>query len=159
MITPDLLRHYTFFEFLKSNQLKAVAKIAREESFESGDIIFRENDHADWLYILVKGSVDLFFTIEVEYHPELRKELLFGTINPGELFGISALIEPHILTSSARTSKPCQVIEIEAASLLELCNKDERLAYGLVRQVAKSCMERINATRLQLAAAWSTMYS
>ncbi len=159
MITPELLQHYPFFGFLTPVQLKAIARIAKEESLESGRIIFREHEHADWLCILVKGNIDLFFTIEVEYHPELRKELLFGTINPGELFGISALIEPHILTSSARTSKPSQVIKIEAPRLLALCNKDEQLAYGLVSQVAKTSMERLNATRLQLATAWSVIRS
>jgi CRP-like cAMP-binding protein len=159
MITPELLHHYPFFGFLTPVQLKAIARIAKEETVESGTIIFREQEHADWLCILVKGNVDLFFTIEVEYHPELRKELLFGTINPGEIFGISALIEPHILTSSARASKPSQVIKIEAPGLLALCNKDERLAYGLVSQVAKTTMQRLNATRLQLATAWSLIRS
>jgi CRP-like cAMP-binding protein len=158
MVTPELLHLYPFFGFLSPAQLKTLAKIAREEAFESGSIIFRENEHADWLYILVKGSVDLFFTIEVEYHPELHKELLFGVINPGELFGISALIEPYILTSSARAAKPSQIIEIEASGLLALCNEDEELAYGLIRQVAKTSIERLNATRLQLATAWSTMW-
>ncbi len=159
MITPQLLNHYPFFSFLKLTQLKAIAKISSEESFESGAIIFREREHADGLYILVKGSVDLFFLVEVEYRPELTKELLFGTINPGELFGISTLIEPHILTSSARASKPSRVIKIQAEGLLDLCSKDENLALGLIRQVAKSSMERLNATRLQLATAWSTVYS
>jgi CRP-like cAMP-binding protein len=159
MITPELLHHYPFFGFLTTAQIKAMARIAKEESVESGTIIFREQEHADWLCILLKGNVDLFFTIEVEYHPELRKELLFGTINPGEIFGISALIEPHILTSSARASKPSQVIKIEAPGLLALCNQDERLAYGLVSQVAKTTMQRLNATRLQLATAWSVIRS
>jgi CRP-like cAMP-binding protein len=159
MITPELLHHYPFFEFLTPAQLKAIARLAKEETVESGTIIFREHERADWLCILVKGNVDLFFTIEVEYHPELRKELLFGTINPGELFGISALIEPHILTSSARAAKSSQVIKIEAPGLLALCEKDERIAYGLARQVAKTTMQRLNATRLQLATAWAVVRS
>jgi CRP-like cAMP-binding protein len=157
MITPELLRHYKFFNFLTPTQLKAIARITKEETFESGTNIFHENALADGLYILVKGSVDLFFTVEVKYRPELRKELLFGVVNPGEFFGISALIEPYILTSSARASKPSLVIKIDATGLLALCNKDEKLAYGLIRQVAKTSMERLNATRLQLATAWSTM--
>jgi CRP-like cAMP-binding protein len=156
MTTPEVLHHFPFFGFLSPAQLKAVATFAEEETFETGQVIFHEGDHADWLYILVKGSIDLFFTIEVKYRPELTKELIFGVINPGEMFGISALLEPNILTSSARTSRPCQVIKIKAAGLLALCESDEKWAYGLIRQVAKSSMERLNATRLQLAAAWST---
>ena len=156
MITPEVLHHFPFFGFLSPTQLKAVAKFAEEETIEAGQIIFNEGDQAEWLYILVKGSIDLFFTIEVKYRPELTKELIFGAINPGEIFGISALLEPYILTSTARASRPSQVIKIKAAGLLALCESDEKWAYGLIRQVAKSTMERLNATRLQLATAWST---
>ena len=36
---------------------------------------------------------------------------------------------------------------IEAAGLLVLCNRDEKLAYEFIRQVAKATMERISASR------------
>jgi CRP-like cAMP-binding protein len=159
MVTPELLYQYSFFRFLNKTQLKAVARITKEEVFKSGEVIFREGAHADWLYILAKGSVDLYFTVEVPYRPELNKELLFGTVGPGAIFGVSALVEPHQLTSSARASKASQVIMIEAAGLLALCNKDEKLAYGFIHQVAVAMMERINATRLQLATARLTVPS
>lgn len=77
-------------------------------------------------------------------------------IGPGELFGISALIEPHILTASARASEPSQVIQIDMEGLLVLCEQNERFAFSLMDQVAKTTMERLNATRLQLAAVWSS---
>ena len=105
MITPELLYQYQFFRFLNKSQLKSVARIAKEENFDGGQTIFHEGKRAEWLYILAKGSVDLFFIVEVPSRPELNKELLFGTISPGEIFGISALIEPHMLTSSAHAFK------------------------------------------------------
>ena len=159
MVTPELLYQYPFFRFLNKSQLKAVAGIAKEAVFESGEVIFREGKHADWLYILAKGSIDLYFTVEIPSRPELNKELLFGTISPGAIFGVSALVDPYLLTSSARASRPSQVIMIEAAGLLALCNKDEKLAYEFIRQVAMAVMERIGATRLQLAIARSTVAS
>ncbi|MGE5225114.1 MAG: Crp/Fnr family transcriptional regulator [Omnitrophica WOR_2 bacterium] len=157
MVAPELFHHYPFFSFLKTAQLQALAGISREESYPAGTIVFREKEPAGWLYILVKGSIDLFYTVEVEYHPEQRKELFFGVINPGDFFGISALIEPHVLTSSARAAKASHVIKIDAAKLQALCDADEKLAYGLITQVAKATIERLNATRLQLATAWSTL--
>jgi CRP-like cAMP-binding protein len=156
MLAPELLLRYPFFDFLTLDRLKAIARISKEESYARGTLIFRENERAEGLYILEKGNVDLFFTVEVEYHPELHKELLFGVINPGEFFGISALIEPHILTSSARASSFCQVIIIDAVELLALCDRDGQLAYGLMHQIAKASIERLNATHIQLATAWSS---
>lgn len=155
MVQPELLSRYPFFSFLKPAQLKKIARVAQEESYDRGAILFREKEPADAFYILQKGSVELFYVVEVEYHPELRKELKFRVIYPGESFGISAFIEPHILTSSARAVEPSRVIKIDAAPVLEICQKDEKLAYALIYQVAKVAMDRLGAARLQLAAAWT----
>ncbi len=154
MVPPELLSRYPFFSFFKPAQLKKIAQAAKEASYERGDVLFRENDPADTFYILLKGSVELYFAVEVEYHPELRKEFKFRVIYPGESFGISAFIEPHILTSSARAVEPCQVIRVEAAPVLEMCRRDEKLAYALIYQVARAAIDRLNAARLQLAAVW-----
>jgi CRP-like cAMP-binding protein len=156
MIAPKLLQTTPFFDFLSAAQQKNIAHISQVKTYQGGDYIFREKDRAQDLCILVQGKVDLFFTVEVEYHPELRKELLFSVIGPGELFGISALIEPHILTASARASELSQVIQIDMDGLLALCDQNERFAFSLMDQVAKTTIERLNAARLQLAAVWST---
>lgn len=157
MIAPKMLHPIPFFDFLTDSQRKSIADISDVYSYQASEVIFREKERARDLCILVQGSVELFFTVEVEYHPELRKELLFSVLGPGELFGISALIEPHILTSSARAAKPSHVIKIDMDGLLALCSQNEKFAYSLISHVAKTSLERLNATRLQLAAAWSTV--
>lgn len=151
MITPEMLRIDPLFSSLSKNELEAITIISKLVNYEAGEVIFKENQPADALYLLLKGAIDLFFTVEVEYHPELNKELLFGTVNPSELFSISAMIEPFILTSTARASKPSQVIRIDAIALRGICAEDRHLAYTLTSQLAKIAIERLNSTRLQLA--------
>ena len=157
MDNPKILHQYAFFALLSSTQLKSIAKIAREISYDIGTMVFKEGENADGLYILVSGSIDLFFTVDVDSRSEDRKELHFGIINPGELFGISALVEPYTLTSSARVTKPSIVIRIDGTSLQNLCMKDDKLAYAIIQQVARTSMERLSAARLQLATALSTV--
>jgi CRP-like cAMP-binding protein len=113
-----------------------------------------ENDQARWFYVLLKGSVDLYFAIDVGIYPVVHKEIVFDTVHPGEILGISALIPPNIFTSSARTPDGCDVMKIDAAKLSALCQKDVRMAYKFIHQVAKVTIERLHATRLQLATAW-----
>jgi CRP/FNR family transcriptional regulator, transcriptional activator FtrB len=155
MVLPGLIERYPLFSFLEPEKLKSIAEISKEESFECGVIIFHEKQRADWLYILMEGGVELFYTVEVEYCPEQRKELVCGEVCPGEVFAISALNEPHILTLTARTSKPSRMIKIDAIRLQALCEKDDQLAYGFMKQVAKATIKRLNATRMQLASVWS----
>jgi CRP-like cAMP-binding protein len=153
MISPELLRRYPFFGTLGDEQLRNIAMIADEETHEKGKILLKEKAPADDLFLLIKGSVDLLFTVEEEYHPERHKEFPVGEINPGEIFGISALIEPHQYTSTVRTAGPAQVIHINGGALRELCAADPSLACHLFAQVAMLALERLNATRVQLAAA------
>jgi CRP/FNR family cyclic AMP-dependent transcriptional regulator len=153
MISPELLRRYPFFGTLSDEQLRQIAMIADEESHEAGKILLKEKAPADDLFLLIKGSVDLLFTVDEEYHPDRHKEFLVGEINPGEIFGISALIEPHQYTSSVRSDGPVQVIHIDGVALRQRCADDPRLACHLFSQVAKLALERLNATRVQLAAA------
>ncbi|HEX6303490.1 MAG TPA: cyclic nucleotide-binding domain-containing protein [Anaerolineales bacterium] len=153
MVTPDLLRYYPLFSIFNPEQLKNIAQIAEEATFGRGVIIFQEGGPAEAVFILLRGSVELYFTVEVEYKPELRKELFFDVIKPGEVFGISALIQPNGLTATARVAHPSRVVRIDAGALLALCEQDDEAAFQLMHRVAQAAMERLRATRLQLGAA------
>lgn len=153
MISPELLRRYPFFGPLTDAQLKAIAMIADEVTIEEGVTLFKEKEPAEAMYILKEGSIDLFYIVEDD--PEFRKEFPVGEINPGEPFGISAIIDPYILTSTARAAVSSQLVKITASPLRALCEVDNELALIFLRQVAKAALERLEATRVQLAAAWA----
>lgn len=76
-------------------------------------------------------------------------------VNIGEPFGISTLIEPYVLTSTARSSNTSRVLRFDGNALRELFAEDQELELLLLRQVAKTAVERLHATRTQLAAAWA----
>jgi CRP-like cAMP-binding protein len=151
MISPELLRRYPFFGFMGDTQLKAIAMIAEESTYEKGQTIFDANQAANTLYFLEDGSASNYFVVKDNDKP--IKELYIGDINPGDIFGISALIEPYIYTAAMRAEKTCRVIKIEASALRALCEVDLKLSCGLQRAVAKATMERLHSTRVQLVAA------
>jgi len=149
MVSQELLRRYTFFASLDETQRKAIAQIADEVHCDAGVKFFEEGESADTLYLLLAGSVDLYFNILTEQH----QESLIGEVNPGEPFALSALIPPHILQHTARAGKPCHVLKMPARALRGLCDKDVTLGYILMRQITQAAMERLHLTRIQLAAA------
>ncbi len=155
MISPELLRRYPFFGSLSDTQIKALAMIAEEKTFAKGTIIFKEGTPADAFYLLVDGGVSLYFEANVEYQPKTRKDFLVGEINPGEVFAISAIIEPHIYSTTVRADKNCQVVKFDSAALNELIEKDPGLNCTLTRKIAMAAMERLAYARVQLAAAWA----
>ena len=154
MISHQLLRRYPFFGFLDEVQLRAIAMVAEELLLESGQTLFTEGQPADALYILEDGYIELYYLANESESLDFNG-ILVGGICPGEVIAISSLIEPHILTSTARASKPSRVIKINACALLDLLKTDRRLAYVLTHQAAKTAVERLLTTRIQLAAVWA----
>jgi len=155
MISPELLRRYPFFSQLTDRNLKAIAMISEEYEVKAGKIIFEEKKPSRTLYFLIDGSIDLINSVEVGNKPKIRKEFLVGEINPQEVFGISAIIEPHILNATGKAAKDCRFIAIDANALLALMELDCEMGYIFMCHIAKAAMERLIATRVQFASAVS----
>ncbi|MBI5838686.1 MAG: Crp/Fnr family transcriptional regulator [Chloroflexi bacterium] len=153
MISPELLRRFPFFNFMDDTQLKAVAMIAEELTYEKDEVIVVAGKPADNFFFLMDGDAAYYAVVTSEHDPYYKKEYFVSDINPGEIFGISALIEPYIYTATLKAGKVSRVIDIKASALRALCEVDMKLSVGLSRAVAKAAMERLQHTRIQLVAA------
>lgn len=152
MIPLELLHRFPFFSFMNDKELKALATIASEIQLEPGDVLCETNTPANALYFLTKGSLPYYIVVTTEHVPDYRQEYFVGYINPEEIFGISALIEPFYYTATLRAEKPCRVIKFDAAALRALCEVDPQLSVGWMKAIAKAAMERLQMTRIQLVA-------
>lgn len=155
MISPELLRRYPFFGTLDADDLEAIAMLADEESIPKGIKIFEEGGEAIKLYLLMEGSVELYYHSQKIFNPNTRKDFYIGDINPGEVFSISSMIEPYTLTATAVAAQTCRVIKIDAVTLRQMFDEDPLLGYRIMLQTTKAAYERLAAVRAQLAAAWA----
>lgn len=152
MISLERLQRFPFFAFMDEKELKAVATIAQELKFQAGDVVCTANTPADALYFLTEGNIAYYMVVTTEHQPDYRKEYFIGEVNPEEIVGISALIEPYRFTATLRAEGPCSLIKIDASGLRALCEVDARLSIGLLKSLAKAAMERLEMTRVQLVA-------
>ena len=53
----ELLKQVVIFRDLDDVELAQIAEVCKEESFVSGDYIFREGEHGNRLYLIVSGEV------------------------------------------------------------------------------------------------------
>jgi CRP/FNR family transcriptional regulator, cyclic AMP receptor protein len=153
MISPELLRRFPFFGFLVETQLKAVAMLSEALDVEKDTNLFETDQSAEALYVMVEGSIDLNYKVIDRDDPKLVKEFFISELNPGDIFGLSALLEPFKHTMTAKVLAPSKVIRIEASGLRALSELDAKLSAGLMKATAKAAMERLHDTRVQLAAA------
>jgi CRP-like cAMP-binding protein len=150
MISPELLRRYSIFALLSDEQLKAIAMIAEEKTYARDAILLKENTPATKLILLLEGDVDLIFSGGGE---GAISNALVGSVAPGELLGVSALIEPYTYISSARATAPAKVVEIDGLAVRALMEVDKQLGCALMRNVATAVLERLKYTQVELAAA------
>jgi CRP-like cAMP-binding protein len=150
MVSPELIRRYPFFGGLTESQLAGIAMIAEEVSFPKGTAIGEGGRPATKLYLLTGGSVDLLYSGGGEGR---IANALVGEVSPGEVFAISALVEPYRLTTTLKAAEDVCAVAIDAPGLRTMFEVDARLGYVLMRNLAKAVMERLDAVRVQLAAA------
>jgi CRP-like cAMP-binding protein len=150
MVSIETLRRYQFFNHLTQDQLKAIGMIAEIESYPKGAIVARENASATNLYLLLEGDIDLIYSGGGE---GAIVNALVGSIAPGEVFGVSSMIEPYLFISSVRAAMPIRVIAIDSIALRALSEIDAKLGFGLLRNISAAVLERLKFTQMELAVA------
>jgi CRP/FNR family cyclic AMP-dependent transcriptional regulator len=150
MVSPELLRRYPFFASLDEKQLETIAEITHEKSYPKGASLVKENTNATCLSLLIEGDIDLIFSGGGE---GAISNALVGSIAPGEVYGVSALIEPYRYTATAKATMPVKVLEVDGLILRAMLEKDCRMGYIMMRNVAIAVLERLRYTQVELAAA------
>jgi CRP-like cAMP-binding protein len=145
MISTEILRRYPYFADVSEDSLREVAMIAEEETHSAGDVLFREGDRADRLYIIVKGEVDVQYTLG---SGELRT---VDTVVAGELLMWSALVEPYKSTAIGTTRQDTELVAIDGKGLRDLCEKDHGLGYRMLISLTQLLAARLEGARVQLA--------
>jgi CRP/FNR family transcriptional regulator, cyclic AMP receptor protein len=136
--------HGGFLQSLTRSARTQVMSLAESLHFDTGDVIFRQNDPSRYLYIIKNGGV----AIEVYLPPRGVRRIL--TLGPGELFSWSALIEPRTETAMARAIESTNVFAIKGSALIGLCLKDCPLGSEIYRVLATLISMRLRATQFQL---------
>lgn len=95
----EALRRVDLFEGLTAAELALLAERLKPAPFSRGDVVTQQGTRADWLYILVSGSVDVF--VENGEHERAK----VAELGPGSVFGEMGLMtgEPRAATIVART--------------------------------------------------------
>lgn len=88
---------------LETIQLKmAPSQGINKLHFEAGDLIFKEGDVGDYLYIITQGSVDV-----------IKGDKVVAKLKKGEFFGEIALLNQRKRTATIRASEPTDVLALK----------------------------------------------
>lgn len=145
MISPEVLRRYTYFAGINEEGLKQIAMIADEKAIPANTRIFNEGDPASHMLIIAQGEINIEFQLG---SGELR---IVDTMVEGDLLGWSALVEPYKMTANGTATKNTELVRFDAVKLRQLCEKDTTLGYHVMVQIAKLLAHRLEGASVQLA--------
>jgi CRP-like cAMP-binding protein len=122
------IQEVELFQGIPSHIIDEIAELITQESHKAGQVLFRDNDFADYLYILEEGEVNL--TIPGDKH------ISFPVVTAGSVFGWSALVEPRRYTASSECVKDCKIIKIDADRLMRVFQMHPAEGLSIMRRLA-----------------------
>lgn len=129
---------------LPPHAVSLLAGIGELRSHPAGSTLLREGEATTEFGIVVSGRLALRTLV-----PE-RGPVTILTVEPGDVFGWSALVEPHVSTSTVVALEPVETIVFDGAALRRLLAADSALAASVYPRLLAAVSRRLVATRTQL---------
>ncbi len=121
-----------------------LVSIARRYQAPAGTTLLAEGQLANELGIVVSGRVSLRTLV-----PE-QGWITILTVEPGDIFGQSAIVSPYRSTSHVVALQPVDVLALDGPALRAMLATDHDVAAVLYPRVLQAMARRLNATRLQM---------
>jgi small-conductance mechanosensitive channel/CRP-like cAMP-binding protein len=129
------LESHPLFQGLPYEVLEQMAREVRCLPYARHQVIFRQGDPPDGVYIIMEGQVGIW----VRRHKHERRIALLG---PGDIFGEFALIRPDVRTGTARAVQDAWVIRLPLETVRRWMERYPAIRDNIV-QLFESRMEAL----------------
>ncbi|MDI7260480.1 MAG: protein kinase [Thermodesulfobacteriota bacterium] len=136
------LRDYEIFKDYSDELLTELSNVIIEKEFEENEIIFREGDEGDSVYIVTEGEV----AIKRSLDKPGDEEKTIAMIEKGNFFGEMALFDSKPRSGSAYASRKSRVLILKKEDFLGLTKKDPNTAMTTLMTINKVMSERLRKT-------------
>jgi signal transduction histidine kinase len=123
--TPDSY----FLDLLASVDRSLLDRLMSEQSYARGDIIFKEGDRGDSMYLIRSGRV-------VVVKGDLKSPTILGYRGPGEIIGEMALLEGQPRSASIIATERLRMLQISRESFQELLSKEPTLGMSIMASLS-----------------------
>lgn len=137
------LRRQPLMREFTPSQFDQLMRIAERVEFEPNEVVHREGDESDRLFVVIRGHVAIELAGQ---HEVLRVE----TVGPGGEFGWSSMLQGAGRYFQSRALDGVQALAFEASDLRQMCEEDPKFGFALMSRLLAVVAERLQATRLQI---------
>src|SRR5215212_7000777 len=126
----QLLSRVEILEPLSDEDLRGLLRQSVETNLEAGENFFTPEDTSERLFILKKGRVRIFRTMD-------GRELTLAEIEPGTIFGEMALTAQRLRGSYAQVMEPSVLISMSRADLEHIIEENPQVGTRLVHLLSE----------------------
>lgn len=112
---------------LSGRQIRKVAESARLVHYSSGDVVFRQDDPGDSMFVVIKGRV------KIEVSPTSGSVRFVDYLHVGEHFGELALLTGGLRTVTMTAVMDCELLELKQDAFQRLLMTVPGLAANVCR--------------------------
>jgi CRP-like cAMP-binding protein len=98
--------------------------------FRAGDVLFREGDHGEEMYVIQTGIVQILKLVGSVQRP-------LATLGRGEFVGEMAILNDKPRTATATVLEDAKCLVIDAATLEQMISNNSEIALRLVKKLAR----------------------
>jgi len=149
MASAAFLRECNVFQGLSDAQIDKLVAIAKDESYPTGTLLYKEGDPSTHLYLVQQGKV--FLEMKTDMGPTRPPmQVIIDVVTRREAFGWSAFVEPNLHTLSALVAEPTTMIVFDGGKMKALMEEDCGMGYEVMKGLTRLLANRLNHTRVLL---------
>jgi hypothetical protein len=134
---------------LTARELRVVSAAMQRRELQAGEVIFRQGDEAEALYVVTRGSVSAVVVVR----GAVRRTQRFASLGPGTMFGEMALLDQAGRSADAVADRDACLLVLSREGLEQLLREQPELAAKLYRNIAAHLGERLRVASIAWQAA------
>lgn len=143
-----VLRRAELLKQLTDDELLAVAALCRLDKRAAGDVVFREGDGGQQVYIIYEGRVDV--QVLTRASDGQMRSATINTLVRGQSFGELVLLGAGDRTATVVCAEPCTLLVLGAPEFLALCEERPHIGYLVCRSLATDLAYKLRSSNLLL---------
>ena len=131
MSDVEFLARVSLFSLTKKSDLERIAKLANRHTFDEGDVIIKEGEPDNRLFIVVKGEVEVIKGMGEKMERQL------GILGPLSYFGEMALVDDLVRSASVVAKERTEVLSLHQETFRKEVERSPTIAFELLHLLSR----------------------
>jgi CRP/FNR family transcriptional regulator, cyclic AMP receptor protein len=138
--TVAFLRNMRLFRNVDDADLATFARSLREQPVRRGQVLFREGDHGDEMFLVRAGSIVVSKSVTG------RVEQVLARMGPGDFFGEMALFDRSPRSATIQADTDVTLLLLDREALARLTADSPRAAAAFFQSLVHVFIDRLRAS-------------